>query len=361
MLLRERPARCCPTCSTRYSRFSGLALANYSDRCIVKRRSFIALGGGTLLVATGVGLAQGQAKPRRIGYLTVFSRASADFLFGHLRPELKKLGWTEGRNLVILEPRFAEGVHERLPALASELVDQAPDLILVQGVPAVRALVKATKSIPVVMVGVGTPVELGIVADYRRPGGNVTGWSYLADEYMLKSLQLLKEAAPRLRSVAVFSNPTNEAAPAMVKKQLAGTIALGMRAQIVEVSGRDDFEPAFAAIRAARTESILIPPEALIQANRDAISAFAQAHGLPLAVVGSTLPPGGLFVYGPAAPELGRVTATFIDQILKGANPAELPIERPARFTLILDLRVARALGLTIPQSIFLLADEVLQ
>ena len=148
----------------------------------MKRRTFIAVSGGTLLCVSHPLRAQGRATPRRIGHLSAFNRATVDLFLGDLRPELEKLGWTEGRNLVILEPRTAEGANERLPALAAELVSQSPDLILVQSVPAARALVKATKSIPVVMAGVGTPVELGIVADYRRPGGNVTGSSYLADE-----------------------------------------------------------------------------------------------------------------------------------------------------------------------------------
>ena len=245
----------------------------------------------------------------------------------------------------------------------TELIAQRPDLILVQSVPAARALAKATKSIPVVMVGVGTPVELGIVADYRRPGGNVTGSSYLADEFLRKSLQLLKEAAPHLRSVALFTNPSNEAAPAMVKQMRADTIALGMQLQIVEVTNTGEFERAFAAIRAAKTESILLPPEALIQANREAIAAFAHAHALPLAIVGSSrsLPATVLLAYGAALPEYARVTATFVDRILKGANPGDLPIEQPTRFNLLINLKVARELGLTIPQSMLLAADEVIQ
>ena len=340
------------------------ASANDSDGCSgVKRRTLLAVSGGTLLVAARLGVAQGQATPRRIGLLSAFNRATADVMLGLLRPELEKLGWTERRNLVVLEPRVAEGANERLPALAAELVAQSPDLILVQSVPAVRALMKETKSIPVVMVGVGTPVELGIVADYRRPGGNVTGSSYLADELLRKSLQFLKEVAPRLRSVAVFINPTNDAAPALVKQMRADAIALGIRVQTVEVSGKDDFEPAFAAIRGANTEAILLPPEALILANRETIGAFAQAHRLPLAVVGSnrSLPAAGLFVYGADPLEFARVTAKFVDRILKGANPGDLPIEQPTRFNLVVNLRVARTLGLTIPQSMLLVADEVIQ
>jgi len=329
----------------------------------MKRRTFIAVSGGTLLCVSHPLRAQGRATPRRIGHLSAFTRANVDSFLGDLRPELEKLGWTEGRNLVILEPRAAEGANERLPALAPELVSQSPDLILVQSVPAARALVKATQSIPVVMAGVATPVELGIVADYRRPGGNVTGSSYLADEYVRKLLQFLKEVAPSLRSVALFTNPSNEAAIALVKQMRADAAALGLHAQIVEVVGKGDFESAFAAIRDAKTESILLPPEALIQANRESIAAFAKAHGMPLALVGSSriLPASGLFAYGPAPLEIARVTAKYVDRILRGAKPSDLPIEQPTRFSLVISLKAARALGLTIPQSMLLVADEVIQ
>lgn len=329
----------------------------------MKRRTIIAASGGTLLGVSFCERAKAQAAPRRIGHLSGFNRAVVDAFLSDLRPELEKLGWTEGRNYVLLEPRMADGANERLPILAAELVAESPDLILVQTVPATRALIKATKSIPIVMVGVGTPVELGIVADYKRPGGNVTGSSYLADELMRKSLQFLKEAAPRLRSVAVFANPSNEATPAMIKQVRADAITLGMQAQIVEVRGKDDFAPAFAAIRAANTESILLPPEPLIQANREAIAIFAHANGLPLAVVGSgrVLPTTGLFAYGTALLEYARVTAKYIDRILKGAKPGDLPIEQPTRFSLVINLKAARALGLAIPQSMLLLADEVIQ
>jgi putative ABC transport system substrate-binding protein len=329
----------------------------------MKRRSFIAASAGTILVAAFLGVAHGQTAPRRIGLLSAFNRASTDFLLGVLRPELERLGWSEGRNLVILEPRVAEGANERLTELAAELVAQRPDLILVQSVPAARALAKATKSIPIVMVGVGTPVELGIVADYRRPGGNVTGSSYLANEYLRKSLQLLKEAAPHVRSVALFANPSNEAAAAMIKQMQADTIALGMHLKLVEITSTGEFEGAFTAIRAAKTESILLPPEALIQANRETIAAFAHAQALPLAIVGSSrsLPATCLFAYGPALLEFARVTASFVDRILKGANPGDLPIEQPTRFNLMINLKAARTLGLTIPQSMLLAADEVIQ
>ena len=232
---------------------------------------------------------------------------------------------------MLLEPRTAEGDNARLPSLAGELVAQSPDLILVQTVPATRALMQATKSIPIVMVGVGNPVDLGIVASYVKPGGNVTGSSFFADEYILKLLQLLKEAAPRLRSVAVFINPSNEAAPPLVKQLRVDTQALGMQLQIVEVSDKGDFEAAFAVIRRANTESILLIPEPLIQSKRDTIAGFAQTHGLPLANVGPShrLPASGLIGYGPTRDEGARLAARYVDRILKGAKPGDLAIEQP--------------------------------
>jgi putative ABC transport system substrate-binding protein len=307
--------------------------------------------------------AQGQVTPRRIGTLSAFPLAAVEAFLGQLRPELEKLGWTDGRNIVLLEPQTTVGDNARLPSVAALLVAQGPDLILVQSVPATRALMQATKSIPIVMIGVGNPVELGIVAGFVKPGGNVTGSSYLANEYAGKLLQLLKEAVPRLRSIAVFVVPTNEHAAQWFKKMSADAEALGMRAQRVDILGPGDFEAAFAAIRSASTESILIPPEPLIQSNRDAIAGFAQTHRLPLAAVGVSrnLPASGLIAYGPTRDEYAHLAARYVDRILKGAKPGDLSIEQPTRFNLVINLKAAKALGLTIPQSVLQRADEVIQ
>jgi len=327
------------------------------------RRTFVAITGGALLGLSPNPRAQSQTTARRIGFLGAFPRTDIEVFLGQLRPELEKLGWTDGRNIVLLEPRTTEGDNARLPSMAAELVAQGPDLILVQTVPATRALMQATKSIPIVMMGVGNPVELGIVGEYRKPGGNVTGSNYLANEFAGKLLQLLKEAAPRLRSVALFINPTNEAAGPLVKQMRADTAAFGMQAQIVEVSGKGDFEAAFAAIRSAKTESIMLPPEPLISSNRDAIAGFAQTHGLPLVVVGGsrTLPASGLMAYGPTRDEYAHLAARYVDRILKGAKPGDLSIEQPTRFNLVINLKAAKALGLTIPQALLQRADEVIQ
>ena len=327
------------------------------------RRTFVALAGGAVLGLSSNLLAQGQATPRRIGLISTFSRPDIEFFLSLLRPELEKLGWTDGRNILLLEPRTTGGDNARLPSLASELVAEGPSLILVQSVPATRILMQATKSIPIVMVGVANPVELGIVSGFVKPGGNITGASFLGNEFAGKLLQLLKEAAPRLRSVALFVNPSNEAVAQFVKHMRADAVALGMQTQVVEVSSPGEFEPAFAAIRRANTESILLPPEPLIQSKRDAIADFAQTHGLPLAVVGGSrvLPASGLIAFGSARDEYARLAARYVDQILRGTKPGDLAIEQPTRFHLVINLKSAKALGLPIPQSLLLRADEVIQ
>jgi putative ABC transport system substrate-binding protein len=326
------------------------------------RRTFVAIFGFALLRLSPNLRAQGQATTRRIGVLSAFARPDVDVFLSLLRPELEKLGWTDGRNIVLLEPRTTSD-YARLPSMAAELVAMSPDLILVQTVPATRALMQATKTIPIVMFAVGNPVEYGIVANYQKPGGNVTGSSFLASENTGNLLQLLKEAVPRLRNVAFFSNSTNETHDAFVKQLRVDAAASGMQVQVVEVTGPGDFEPGFAAIRRANTESILLPPEGLIRSNRDAIGGFAQTHGLPLAVVGDirALPAGGLIAYGPTRDEYPRLAAGYVDRILKGAKPGDLPIEQPTRFNLVINLKTAKALGLVIPQSLLLRAGEVIQ
>jgi putative tryptophan/tyrosine transport system substrate-binding protein len=327
------------------------------------RRTFITTAGGVMFAAPAGLWAHAQATARHIAFLSAFTRADIDVILGLVRAEMEKLGWTDGRNIVLLEPRTSESRYERLPSMAAEIVAQGPDLILAQTLPATRALMQATKSIPIVMYAVGNPVEHGIVADYRKPGGNVTGSSYMADEYARKLLQFLKEAVPDLRSIAVFINPSNEAAGALVKQMRTDAAAMGMQAQIVEVLGPGDFEAAFAAIRSANPQAILLPPESLIVSKREAIAGFAQAHRLPLAVVGvsRTLPASGLMAFGPARDEYAQLAARYIDRILKGAKPGDLAVEQTTRFTFVINLRSAKALGLTIPPSLLLRADEVIE
>lgn len=327
------------------------------------RRMFAAVTAAALLRWHGNLGAQGTATIRRVGFLSGFARADADAFYSRFRVELDKLGWADGRNIVLLELRASEGRNEALPAAAAELIAQGPDLILVQTLPATRALMQATKSIPIVMGGVGNPVDYGIVADYRRPGGNVTGASFMAHEYVAKLLQLLKEAAPRLRSLALLVNPSNEAAAPMAHQTRADAAVLGMQVQVVEVRSVDDFDGALAAIRQARTQSILLPPEPLILSKREAIASFAMAQGLPLTVVGTrrVLPASGLIAFGPATDEYPQLAARYVDQIFRGAKPGDLPVEQTTRFNLVINLKAAKALGLTLPQALLLRADEIIE
>lgn len=329
---------------------------------MMHRRRVLALAGASLLCLP-VTLARAQGTPRRVALLSPFPRADVDYVLGLLRGELEKLRWVDGRNVVFLEPRLAEGRNERLPALAAELVAQDPDVVLVQSAPATRALMQATRSIPIVMIGVGNPVEYGIVPELARPGGNVTGVAYLADESIAKAMQLLKEAAPRARSIALFVNPTNEGAASSIKRLQAAAAKYAMRIQIAEVTGPGDFESAFAAIRRENTEAIVLPPEPLIRSRRDAIGEFALRHRLPLAVVGTSrqLPTGGLIAYAPRTDQLAIAGARYVDKLLRGAKAGELPVEQPTRFELVINLKTARTLGLTLPPSLLTSADEVIQ
>ncbi len=329
----------------------------------VDRRTFVVALAGIFLGLSANLPAQGPAAPRRIGSLYTYARADAEAFLKLLRPELEKLGWIDGQNVLLLEPQTAEGRNERLPLMAAELVAHGPDVILVQSVPATLALVKATKSIPIVMIGVGNPVELGIVADFRKPGGNVTGSSVLANEIAGKLLQHLKEADPRLRSVALFNNPTNQHAASFNRKMTADGAALGLRVQIVDIAGEGDLDAAFEAVRRAKTESILLAAEPAVMSKRDVIAGFAHANGLPLAVVGTSasLPATGLIAFGTTRGEYAQLAARYVDRILRGAKPGELSIEQPTRFHLVINLKSAKALGLTIPQSLLLRADQKIE
>ncbi len=328
----------------------------------MKRRgaiAMIALGG---FAVTRDALAQGASGPRRIAMLSGFGAADTKAFLDLLQPELERAGWVAGRDAVLLPPRTAEGRYERLPALATEVVAERPDVILVQSAPATRAAMDATRSIPIVMVGTGDPVAYGLVADLRRPGGNVTGSSYLADESLVKAMQILKEAVPRIASVALPYNPGNEGAAKLVKELPVAASAMGIRVQALPVKGPAEFDELFRQIARERTESVLLAPEPLLRTHRAVLADAALKQGLPLAIVGDPayLPPNGLLSYGPTRLQYARITARYVDAILRGANPAGLPVEQPAKFDLAISVRTAKALGIAVPQSMLLRADEVI-
>lgn len=327
----------------------------------VGRRAF-------LLAAAALGVppitgAQPKERIRRVAWLSAFPSADLKEPLRTLRSELQKLGWVEGRNVELLEPRSSEGRSDRLSGLAADIVRDAPDAIVVQSAPATRALMKATATIPVVMMGVGDPVTYGIVNSYTAPGGNVTGTSYLVNESTLKTLELLRELAPKVASVANFVNPTNEASGPGLAHLRGAAQALRMRVDAIEVRTPSDFDAALASIASLGSESILLWPEALVRSQRAKIGRFAAEHRLPLAIVGSPvlLDAGGLLTYGPSSAQYPILVARYLDRVLRGAAPGGLPIEQPTKFELGLSLTSAKALGIDVPASVLSRADEVIR
>ena len=306
--------------------------------------------------------AQQPGKVARIGYLGGASPSVAAGGLEVFRKGLRDLGYVEGRNVVI-EYRYAEGKFERLPDLAAELVRLKVDLIVAAATPPALAAQKATTSIPIVIVGVGDPVGSGLVSSLARPGGNITGLSWLAGlEFAGKRLELLKEAVPTAARAAVLWNPTNPG-EVLTFSQLPGVAqALGVRLQSVEWREPRDFEGAFASMTRERADVLLVFETPGIPLHAGQIVALAARHRIP-AMYGRRefVNAGGLMFHGPDVLHMYRRAATYVDKILKGAKPADLPVEQPTRFELVINMKTAKALGLTIPQPMLLRADEVIR
>jgi putative ABC transport system substrate-binding protein len=276
-------------------------------------------------------------------------------------PTLRELGYVEGTNLVV-ERRFASGRRERLGAFASELIAFKPDLILTQGGQSAEAISKSTHDIPVVIIGAGDPIGTGLVEGLGRPGGNVTGVTEVSTELSAKRLQLLKEAVPAIVRVAVLWNAADRAMNLRYRE--IETAAKGMQILIrsIEVREPEDFDLAFAAMRGDRPDAMFMVSDALIGLNRKRIIEFAAQTQLPAVYEYRELvDDGGLMSYGPNLRELFARAAYYIDKILKGAKPAELPMEQPTKFELIINLKTANSLGLAIPPALLARADEVIE
>jgi len=278
-----------------------------------------------------------------------------------LQRGLRELHYVEGQNIAI-EYRFAEGKPELLPALAAELVRMKVDVIVAWATEATLAAKQATTTIPIVMTGVADPVKSGLVASLARPGGNVTGTTTLAADLSGKLLEMLKETVPDLSRVAVLWNGRSSAMELRVKEAEAAARALGVTLQSVGVQGPDDFDRAFAVMTQERPDALLVVLDTFIFVQRSHILDFAATHRLPaMYEIRDFVDEGGLMTYGPSfLDRLGRV-ATYVDKILKGAKPGDLPIEQPMRYELVINLKTAKALGLTIPPSILFQADEVIR
>src|SRR5262245_11046036 len=275
------------------------------------------------------------------------------------RQSLREMGYLEGQNIVFVE-RYAEGKADQLPALAAELVGRNVHIIVVGETPAIRAAIQATTTIPIVMVTVGDPVAMGFVKSLARPGGNVTGVGGLVQEVSEKLLELLKEAVPGMHRVAVFTLPQG---PAPQSRELeAAAHAWGVQLHFVEVRGPDEIERAFATATCEGADALLLLPNILFAMHERRIAELALQHRLPAIFWRRYFAEaGGLMTYGPRMPDRWRRAAALVGKILHGANPADLPVEQPMTFELVINLKTAKALGMTLPPSLLLLPDEVVQ
>jgi putative ABC transport system substrate-binding protein len=295
----------------------------------------------------------------RIGMLERTPTATNTANVEGFRQGLRELGYVEGKSFV-LEYRSADGRDERFPALATELVQLKVDLILTRGTPAALAAKNATGTIPVVITGVGDPVGQGVVANLARPGMNITGLSAAVTEIYPKRVQLLRELVPKAVRIAVLFNMGNPALPPQWKEVEMAARSLGIAPQLLDVRKREDLEPAFDAAVRQRADALVVGIETLTQANQGLIVDLAARRRLP-AIYASAEFRGGLISYGVNYPEMYRRAARFADKILKGAKPADLPVEEPTTFELVINSRTARALGLTIPPALLLRADTLVE
>jgi putative ABC transport system substrate-binding protein len=293
----------------------------------------------------------------RIGMLERTSVAANAANFDAFRQGLRGLGYVEGESFVI-EYRSAEGHDERFPALADELVRAKVDLIVTRGTPAALAAKNATATIPVIITGVGDPVGQGVVASLARPGGNITGLSAAVTDVYPKRVQLLTELVPKAARIAVLFNMSNPALPPQWKEIEKATRARGVEPQLLDVRKVGDLEPAFDAATRQRADALIVGIDTLTQANQRLIVGLAARRRIP-AMYASTEFKGGLISYGVNYPEMYRRAAGYAHKILRGARPADLPVEEPTTFELVINSKTARGLGLTIPPGLLLRADTV--
>ena len=325
----------------------------------MNRRTFIGSIAGGLLAAPLATRAQQPSKVPVIGYL--IERSGPTAFDDAFRLGLRELGYSEGRNVVI-EYRWAGGKTERLPALAAELVGLKVDVILTSGTPAGLAAKNATSTIPIVMASGGDFVSDGLVASYSRPGGNVTGVSVFARELSGKRLEILKEAIPGMTRVAAAFNKLNPGTRSLFKEAEAAATKLGLTALPLDIQFPDGVEPAFAEAVRLRADGVVIISDGATIVHRAELGSAALKHRLPTIFANKAyLEGGGLMSYGPDIIAVWRRAATYVDRILKGAKPADMPIEQPAKFELVINLKTAKALGLPIPQALLQRADEVIQ
>ncbi len=317
--------------------------------------------GVTFVMCGAVAQAQQRGKVPRIGFLGNSTAALEENLVGPFRDGLRDLGYVEGQNILI-EYRWAEGKYERFPTLIAELIASKVDVVVTAGTPATQAYQKARTSIPLVMVAVGDPVGTGIVASLNRPGGNITGLTSISPELEGKRIELLREVIPKLSHIAVLWNPKNAFHAIENKEVETAAAALRMKVLYLGIEAQEQIGNAFAQILKERPGALLVLADRVFLHNRTLIMDFAAKHRLPgVYAYLELVEAGGLMSYGPSYADMHRRAATYVDKILKGAKSADLPVERPMKFELVVNLKAAQQIGLTIPPNVLARADRVIR
>jgi ABC-type uncharacterized transport system substrate-binding protein len=327
---------------------------------LVSRRRFLATAMAAVVAPLDVA-AQQPPKSAHIGFLGNSTAALEANLVGPFRDGLRELGYVEGRDIVI-EYRWADGDYSRFPTLIDELLALKVDVLVTAGTPAALAVKRATTTIPLVMVAVGDPVGTGLVASLARPGANLTGLVSIAPDLEGKRLDLLRQIVPKLSKVSLLLNPANPFHIASEKQARAAADALRMKVHFVGVQAEAEFDRAFEAIRKERAGAFVMLADRLFLHHRGRIVDFAARNRLPaIYAYVELVEAGGLISFGPSYPGMHKRAAYFVDRILKGAKPADLPMEQPSKFEMVLNLKTARTLGLVIPPSVRFRADRVIE
>jgi putative ABC transport system substrate-binding protein len=321
----------------------------------MRRREFIAATAALLVSPRRL---RAQGTPRRIGFLGSFLDSTGREAW---RSGLRERGWIEGANLLV-EYRFAE-TPDRMPTLAAELVALTPDLIVAAGPSPALALKSATATIPTIFVVVFDPVGLGLVQSLSRPGGNITGLAtYVPGDWVAKRIEIIRELVPGAAKIAILANPGNPIHRLILAEEVPSTARkLGVALPIVEATTAAELDIAFASVAALRADAMIVFADPLTMVEAPRVIALAAEHHLPAIHLFRQFANGGLVVYGPDLPDLFRRAGSYVDKILKGTKPADLPVEQPTKFELVINVKTAKALGLTVPPSLLVRADEVIE
>jgi putative ABC transport system substrate-binding protein len=321
----------------------------------MKRREFIA---ATAALLVSLRALRAQGTPRRIGCFGILD--NAPIILDAWRSGLRKRGWIEGKNLLV-EYRYTQPT-DRYPALAAELMALSPDLVVAAG-PQAAALKSATATIPIVFVAVADPVGLGLVKSLARPGGNITGFAtFVPGDWTSKGVEILRELVPSASKIALLVNPRNPIHMLILAEEIPRTARnLGVALPVVEATTAEELDTAFASAAAQHADAIMVFADPLTNFEAPRVVALAAEHHLPATYLFRQFANGGLIVYGPDLADLFHRAGGFVDKILKGTNPSDLPVEQPTKFELVINMKTAKALGLTVPPSLLVRADEVIE